>query len=108
VPRVVKCECKPLTSLASYDADLPKSTQPLPFRSDQLELRRHEIYQTYTAFRQLICGIQKDAVPNSKLQTIDGVHIDWASWQGAVNCDENVSLVGHSFGGATLVRCIWR
>ena len=29
---------------------------------------------------------------------------DWASWAGDwVRCDEGVSLVGHSFGGATVV-----
>ena len=95
---------EPLMMLASYDTDVPLSTHPLPFRSDQLELRRHEMYKIYTAFRQLIQGLQKDAELDIKLQTIDGVHIDWESWKGTVNCDENLALVGHSFGGATLVR----
>jgi len=37
------------------------------------------------------------------LQTTDELPFDWASWAGDwVRCDEGVSLVGHSFGGATV------
>jgi len=37
------------------------------------------------------------------LRTMDGSPFDWASWAGDwVRCDEGVSLVGHSFGGATV------
>ena len=35
---------------------------------------------------------------------MDDSPVDWESWAGdLVRCDEGVSLVGHSFGGATVV-----
>jgi platelet-activating factor acetylhydrolase len=35
---------------------------------------------------------------------LDELAFNWASWTGDwVQCDEGVSLVGHSFGGATIV-----
>ena len=41
---------------------------------------------------------------HGNLRTMDGSPFDWASWTGDwVRCDEGVSLVGHSFGGATVV-----
>ena len=36
---------------------------------------------------------------------MDESPLDWESWTGDwMQCDEGVSLVGHSFGGATVVR----
>ncbi|KAH9021162.1 platelet-activating factor acetylhydrolase, isoform II-domain-containing protein [Lactarius pseudohatsudake] len=68
------------------------------FRADQLELRKREVYHSYSAFRELVqTGERGD------LQTMDESPFDWASWAGDwVRCDEGVSLVGHSFGGATV------
>ncbi|KAI9467366.1 platelet-activating factor acetylhydrolase, isoform II-domain-containing protein [Lactarius psammicola] len=68
------------------------------FRADQLELRKREIYLSYYAFRKLVqTGERGD------LQTMDELPFDWASWAGDwVRCDEGVSLIGHSFGGATV------
>jgi len=70
----------------------------LTFRAEQLEFRRREIYLAYSAFRRLVLiGDSGD------LRTMDDSPIDWASWTGGlVQCDEGVSLVGHSFGGATV------
>ncbi|KAH9173299.1 platelet-activating factor acetylhydrolase [Lactarius sanguifluus] len=68
------------------------------FRADQLELRKREVYLSYAAFRELVqTGERGD------LQTMDESPFDWALWAGDwVRYDEGVSLVGHSFGGATV------
>ncbi|KAI0306841.1 platelet-activating factor acetylhydrolase, isoform II-domain-containing protein [Multifurca ochricompacta] len=70
----------------------------IALRTEQLELRKREIYLGYSAFRKLVrTGEHGD------LQTIEGSLLDSASWAGDwVQCDEGVSLVGHSFGGATI------
>ncbi|KAI0265829.1 platelet-activating factor acetylhydrolase, isoform II-domain-containing protein [Gloeopeniophorella convolvens] len=70
----------------------------LTLRAEQLELRRREVHLAYTAFRKLV-----QTGENGDLQTVDESPLDWASWGGNwVECDKNVSLVGHSFGGATV------
>ena len=72
------------------------------FRAEQLEFRKHEIYFAYSAFRNLVLTGER-----GDLRTIDESPLDWESWTGDwVQCDEGVSLVGHSFGGATVVS--WR
>jgi len=68
------------------------------FRAEQLEFRRREIYLAYSAFRKLVLTGER-----GDLRTLDDSLIDWESWAGGlVQCDEGVSLVGHSFGGATV------
>jgi platelet-activating factor acetylhydrolase len=71
----------------------------LAFRAEQLEMRKCEIFLAYSAFRRLIrTGEHGD------LRTMDDLVFDWASWGGDwVRYDNGVSLVGHSFGGATMV-----
>ncbi|KAG1755516.1 platelet-activating factor acetylhydrolase, isoform II-domain-containing protein [Suillus lakei] len=75
------------------------------FRQQQLAFRRHEIYLAFRSFRQLI----QDGYHGSShgLQTIDKKPIDWSSWSSdddtkAVECEKDVLLAGHSFGGATV------
>lgn len=83
----------------SWDDVKETSDHRFAFRTEQLELRKREIYLSYYAFRKLVqTGERGD------LQTTDELSFDWASWTGDwVRCDEGVSLVGHSFGGATVV-----
>ena len=73
------------------------------FRQQQLAFRRHEIYLAFNSFKQLTQGL------GHGLESIDEKAIDWSSWQAdddseAVECDKDVLLAGHSFGGATIVR----
>ncbi|KAG2156227.1 tRNA synthetases class I, catalytic domain-containing protein [Suillus clintonianus] len=75
------------------------------FREQQLAFRRHEIYLAFRSFKQLV----QDGYQGSShgLQTIDDKTIDWSSWTSgddskAVECDKDVLLAGHSFGGATV------
>lgn len=75
------------------------------FRQQQLAFRRHEIYLAFRSFKQLI----QDGYQGSShgLQSIDKKSIDWSSWSSdvdtkAVECDKDVLLAGHSFGGATV------
>ena len=72
---------------------------------EQLVYRRHEVYRAYAAFSQFVKGRSGDAENAFKLLPIndgDG-EVDSFTWLEAVNCDEKVALVAHSFGGATLV-----
>lgn len=91
---------------------MPSDPSTIPFRSDQLTFRRHEVYLAYSAFRSFIKHGHDEAGQESpQLQSIDGNQIDWESWSKRVNCDNDVALVGHSFGGATVVsyhtRVLW-
>lgn len=78
---------------------------PFPLRADQLALRHQEIYLAYQAFCRFM---QND--PTLELETIDEVDLDKKGWlqnsgKGSV-CTENVVLVGHSFGGCTVLSIL--
>jgi platelet-activating factor acetylhydrolase len=91
-----------LTISSSWEKDrnLSGFQEPrLALRAEQLELRKREIYLAYSAFRKLV-----QTGEHGNLRTTDDLAFNWASWSGDwVQCDERVSLVGHSFGGATVV-----
>jgi platelet-activating factor acetylhydrolase len=87
---------------------MPLDPGTLPFRKDQLIFRRHEIYLAYSAFSSFVGNGHN--TENSGLQTIDGSQVNLESWfrrtsgdLPRVRCDADVALVGHSFGGATVV-----
>ncbi|KAA1466689.1 hypothetical protein DENSPDRAFT_926059 [Dentipellis sp. KUC8613] len=71
----------------------------LALRGEQLHFRRREIYYAYAAFQELVRDGERGA-----LHTMDNVNIDWEAWTGGdwVRCESDVSVVGHSFGGATV------
>jgi hypothetical protein len=83
---------------------------PLPLRANQLVFRRHEIYIAYQAFCRFI---ENDR--DLELGIMDEVDIDKSSWTGLdvdsgkppVCCTADVALMGHSFGGCTVV-CLCR
>ncbi|KAJ7044522.1 platelet-activating factor acetylhydrolase, isoform II-domain-containing protein [Mycena alexandri] len=77
----------------------------LPLRADQLVFRQHEVYRTYAAF----CALVRESV---LLEALDGAEEGLRSWLPAatdgralVNCDD-VALVGHSFGGCTVLSVL--
>jgi platelet-activating factor acetylhydrolase len=73
-------------------------TDPLPLRSEQLAFRRHEIYLAFMAFRKFVKGCNE-----MDLRILDVKDtIDVESWRNSVNCEGDIALVGHSFGGATV------
>ncbi|KAK0191153.1 platelet-activating factor acetylhydrolase, isoform II-domain-containing protein [Armillaria mellea] len=82
----------------------PPSNFLYPLRTEQLTFRKHEVYLAYSAFSSLV---RKDE--NLLLETIDGSTINWDSWStnddevDTVQCIENITLAGHSFGGGTMV-----
>ncbi|KIJ20333.1 hypothetical protein PAXINDRAFT_96552, partial [Paxillus involutus ATCC 200175] len=81
----------------------------LSFRGDQLNFRRREIYHAFQAIRNLVRDGHQDC--QGHLQTTEGSSLDWSSWSSAghekvIQCDENVVLVGHSFGGATVLSIL--
>ncbi|KAI9507512.1 platelet-activating factor acetylhydrolase, isoform II-domain-containing protein [Russula earlei] len=70
----------------------------LAFRAEQIEFRKREIYLAYSAFRKLVMTGER-----GDLQTMDELSLDWEPWTGGwVRCHEGVTLMGHSFGGATV------
>lgn len=69
-------------------------------RMDQLAFRRFEVYNTYAAVKSLV-----EQGERGSLSTSDDNPIDWNFLVGKVNASE-LQMVGHSFGGATLVSSI--
>ncbi|PSR74969.1 hypothetical protein PHLCEN_2v9383 [Hermanssonia centrifuga] len=94
------------------------------FRDDQLLFRRLELYIAYTYFRNLtqFSGeLTSESSPLNSMHTVDGPwSIDsdkrpqdkafWNSWTKTnslkVQCDEDIILAGHSFGGATVLSIL--
>ena len=104
----IYCALLALFFASSWEDDRPSYPGTLPFRNDQLIFRRHEIYLAYSAFHSLVD--HDHYAETLRLQTIDGSPIEWESWSkltadglARVKCDANVALVGHSFGGASVV-----
>ncbi|OSX60109.1 hypothetical protein POSPLADRAFT_1047583 [Postia placenta MAD-698-R-SB12] len=90
-----------------YEGDGAQSKSA--FRADQLLFRRIEVYLAYKAFSDLV-----DAHPRAE----SGVHVVygykcyempkrgafWQSWAaGHVQCRDDITYIGHSFGGALVV-----
>ncbi|KAL4076150.1 platelet-activating factor acetylhydrolase [Scleroderma citrinum] len=80
----------------------------MSFHREQLAFRRREVYYTFGAMRDLVLEGRQKA---GELQAVDGASIDWSSWSNGsqkkfIECDEDVVLVGHSFGGATVLSIL--
>ncbi|KIJ70137.1 hypothetical protein HYDPIDRAFT_77500 [Hydnomerulius pinastri MD-312] len=87
----------------------PAECNILSFRGDQLAFRRREIYHAFAAIRTLVDNGHQESAGG--LHTIDGSSIDWSSWtsigsEKPIQCEENVVLAGHSFGGATVLSIL--
>lgn len=97
---------QPYRCLFSWPMDAqPQARSMLSFRRDQLAFRRAEVYHAVNAMTSLIRNGYNES---TGLKTIDDCSIEWSSWSDGsktkfVECDENVVLAGHSFGGATVV-----
>ncbi|KAK7061916.1 SCF E3 ubiquitin ligase complex F-box protein GrrA [Favolaschia claudopus] len=88
-----------------FPPETEEETTPrvLPLRVDQLVFRQQEVYRIYEAF----CALVRDGVA---LKELDGGSVDLKSWinksgKPLVNC-EDVALVGHSFGGCTVLSIL--
>lgn len=86
----------------SFKRGAYNSESSLQFRLEQLDFRRREIYEAIKAINTLSTHGQS----HSGLEIIDGHEHEFSRWLGMVNAKE-VDLVGHSFGGATLVSLIY-
>ncbi|KZP24695.1 hypothetical protein FIBSPDRAFT_856902 [Athelia psychrophila] len=73
----------------------------MPLRTDQLEMRRREIYLAHDSFRGLVDPAYK-ALHSIKPHAA----ADAAGWSGAVQAGAEVALTGHSFGGATVLSIL--
>lgn len=96
--------CTP-TELSSWEKDEPPEDYPKPLRGEQLAFRHHEIHIMYQTFQRFL---KEDS--NVEMETIDGTPFDKASWSSLTSCGgsiikhhEEITLTGHSFGGATAV-----
>ncbi|EAU84376.2 hypothetical protein CC1G_01372 [Coprinopsis cinerea okayama7 len=81
---------------------------PYPLRAEQLAFRHHEVYTAYNAFHKFI---HND--PEARMDTIDGSEFNRKSWglddvtgKPFVDCDKDVVLAGHSFGGCTVLSIL--
>lgn len=77
-------------------------SKAFPLRAEQLAFRHHEVYTAYATFHRFI-----HSDPQVLLETIDGGQFDRESWhpggEPVVECDKDIVLAGHSFGGCTVV-----
>lgn len=69
-----------------------------------------EIYHAFRAFRGLVRDGRNDS--RNTLETTADSSIDWSRWSAIgsekpIECEENVVLAGHSFGGATVVGVVF-
>jgi platelet-activating factor acetylhydrolase len=87
----------------------------MTLRSLQLDIRVHELYETYRSFNTLITS-GASALPPGLAITADTTRYkgpearEWLGKmfdKGSVDTDE-VDLVGHSFGGGTLIWALER
>ena len=61
-----------------------------------------EVYEAYNSFRRLLTGSADDTVGIHNMK--DEARAEWvSSFRDKVDT-ENLSIIGHSFGGATMVR----
>lgn len=107
------------TTNASAEHSFPSwSPDPQPdvmtLRSLQLDIRVHELYATYRSFRTLLTS-SASSLPGLAV-TADTIHhtsapaVEWLETlfpRGSVDTDA-VDLVGHSFGGGTMVWALER
>lgn len=71
----------------------------IDLRACQLDFRVREVYEAYAAFCRLMAGSQAD------MEIIEGSPEVVGALRGRVDID-NVKLMGHSFGGGTLMRLL--
>lgn len=88
----------------------------MSLRSKQLDIRVSEVYETYTSFSKFISS-GSTSLPHFHLYKEDGppppTHSTeleseraWLdSWRGTVDTND-LTLVGHSFGGGTLLHLL--
>ncbi|KAF7967934.1 hypothetical protein HWV62_32517 [Athelia sp. TMB] len=76
---------------------------PMPLRTDQLAMRRAEVYAAYDAFRALVDPAH---TPLHAVHTAEEDRVDLKSWEGGVQAGAVVVLAGHSFGGATVLSIL--
>jgi platelet-activating factor acetylhydrolase len=84
----------------------------LELRSAQIEMRLAEIEEAYHVLTMINEGrgeevrevnLRKKGTVGSSSKGLDG--IDWQDWNGRLHM-ENVTMAGHSFGGATAVQVV--
>ncbi|CAN8101330.1 unnamed protein product [Discula destructiva] len=82
-------------------------------RSAQIEMRLAEIDEAFEALQTINAGDPEDRIrkcnlrrkPNRGASSRGLEGIDWADWKGRLSL-ENVTAMGHSFGGATTVQIL--
>lgn len=82
-------------------------------RDAQIQMRLAEIGEVYKVLQIINAGDPKDCIRNKNLRKkpnqgssskgLDG--IEWSDWKGRLSL-ENVTAMGHSFGGATTVQIL--
>ncbi|ROT34999.1 hypothetical protein SODALDRAFT_329207 [Sodiomyces alkalinus F11] len=82
-------------------------------RTAQIEMRLAEIEEAVYVLGRINEGAGREVAAanlrrkgnvGSSSKGLEG--IDWAAWEGRLYLDEGVTVMGHSFGGATTVQCL--
>jgi len=76
------------------------SASQFTLREDQLLFRTREIYEAHNAFAKMVSGEEAD------LHMLDESEYNPAVWKDRVQCKEDITLAGHSFGGATVLTLL--
>ncbi|KAF9514150.1 hypothetical protein BS47DRAFT_1485260 [Hydnum rufescens UP504] len=77
-----------------------KPDDPMPFRSEGLDFRTVEVYETYRTFAELIRGTSENLICET-----GGSTYPFSQWIDKVDV-ERLFLTGHSFGGATALAVL--
>ncbi|PWN18191.1 hypothetical protein BCV69DRAFT_285172 [Microstroma glucosiphilum] len=73
------------------------------FRQAQLEFRRAELHELLRLVKELNSGQGEALTAASTRGGPELANADLSSWQGKLDVDDGLLLLGHSFGGATVL-----
>ncbi|GAA5896356.1 uncharacterized protein JCM6883_006878 [Sporobolomyces salmoneus] len=88
-----------------------KDQQPfLKFRGDQLSLRQAEISEILSTLARINRGASTEELERSNRRAYaygkNGAPFRWEEWKGRLDLEENMTMAGHSFGGATTIQIL--
>lgn len=102
-----------------FPKDNPQDTSPInskgvdrELRASQIEMRLAEVQEAFKALQMMNAGkgqdiskmnLRKKGMRGASSKGLDGVV--WDDWKGRLHLD-NVTAMGHSFGGATTVQIL--
>ncbi|GAA5968682.1 hypothetical protein JCM8115_003679 [Rhodotorula mucilaginosa] len=88
----------------------PEGKQPLTsleFRAVQLEMRLAEVTETLRLLERLHSGEGADVARMNRRRSRDSQAEEWLpAWRDRLDLTEDITMAGHSFGGATAIQVL--